>query len=142
MAAGRKPARAHLAEQAAERAGEQQRPGAGLHALARHVDQRDLEPVAVGGAARHDEVAGERVAVRRLERDLGVPRRGQLGQLALGAQPVAQVDEHRLTRVPWTPSRARDGHSADIMTTMMATVTTCAAEAAASLRRGSGHRAI
>src|SRR6476659_4481666 len=65
---GEEPVRLLFAEQAAERAREEQRPGARLHALARHVDEHDLEPPAVRGARRHHEVAGERLSVRRLDR--------------------------------------------------------------------------
>ena len=88
--------RLHRAEQAAEGTGQQQRPGAGVDPLARDVHQRDLEVVAVAGPVGHDEVTGERVAVRRLQRHLGVPGLGQVGQHPVGAQPVAQVDQHRL----------------------------------------------
>src|SRR6478752_1597081 len=91
---------AHLPQQAAERTGEQQRAGACLATLARDVDQGDLEGGAVGGAARHDEVTGEPVAVGGLEGDLGPPRRGQRRQLTLGPEPVPHVDEHGLATDP------------------------------------------
>src|SRR5262249_54100258 len=83
---------AHLAAEAAEGAGQQQRASARLAALARHVDESDLEAVAVGRAARDDEVAREAVTVGRLQGDLGAPRRWQRWQLALRTQPVAHVD--------------------------------------------------
>ena len=46
------------AKQAAERAGQQQRPGSRVHPLARHVDQRDLQGLPVAGG--NQKVAAER----------------------------------------------------------------------------------
>ena len=91
--------RGHGTQQAAERAGQQQRAGAGRGALAADVDERDLQVRAVGGPAGHQEVAGERVAVGRAQERLDLPPRRQCRHLALHAQPVAQVDQHRLAQV-------------------------------------------
>ena len=79
-------------EQAAERAGQQQRPGAGVDALARDVDQGDLQRLAVAGG--HQEVAAERRAAGRLEHRHRVPALGQVRQPALGPDPVPQLDQH------------------------------------------------
>ena len=74
MAAGRNWSGGSAPEQAAEGAGEQQRAGAGLLALAGDVDHRQLEPVA-RSPGRDDEVAGERRTAGRAERGLDVPAR-------------------------------------------------------------------
>ena len=52
------------AEQAAERAGQQQRSRPGVDALAGHVHDGDLEQVTADRLGRHDEVARERGAAR------------------------------------------------------------------------------
>ena len=82
----------HRAEHAAERAGQQQRAGGGVHPLARHVDQRHLERLAV--AVGDDEVAAERGAAGRAEHHRRPPALAQLGQRALGADAVPQLDHH------------------------------------------------
>ena len=75
----------HRAEQAAEGPRQEQRPGAGVDALAGHVDERDLQRAAVVGAGRHQEVAGEGRPAGRAQHDLGLPALGQGRHLALGA---------------------------------------------------------
>ena len=88
----------HRAEHAAERTGQQQRPGRGVHALARHVDERHLERLAV--AVGDHEVAAERGAARRAEHHGGPPAVAELGQRALGADAVAQLDHHPVRAQP------------------------------------------
>ena len=103
-------------EQAAERAGEQQRAGAGVDALAGDVDQRHLELAAVVRPGGDQEVAGERRAAGGAQHDLGLTSRlGQGRHLALGGQPVAQVDQHRVAAGPLHPQPpARPGERCTI----------------------------
>ena len=78
---GEEVLRRHRAEQAAERARQQQRPGAGVDSLAGHVDQGQVEQVvpAVRGLDRvhpgDDEVAGQPGVVGRAQLDLHPPLR-------------------------------------------------------------------
>ncbi len=88
------------AEQSAEGAGEQQGPGAGLHALAGNVGQDDLQGPAAVGAGRDHEVAGERLAAGRAQGHLAVPATRQGGQFALHADAFAQVEEHGAAASP------------------------------------------
>ena len=97
-----------LAEQPAERARQQQRARAGLHALARDVDEDHLQPASVRRSRGDDEVARERLPVCRLDGGLRVPPAGQVG-----SSPNARSRSRRSTnidspRLPWTPSRARE----------------------------------
>ena len=85
----------HGPEQAAERAGQQQRPGARVDALPGHIDQRHLQGLAV--TVGHDEVAAERRAPGRPQHHVRAPAVAQRGQLALLADPVPQFDEHLIT---------------------------------------------
>ncbi len=80
-------------EQAAEGAGQQQRPRPGVHALAGDVDEHDLQPVV--GHRADDEVAGERAAAGGAHDGLRVPALGQRRRPALLLEPAAQLDEHR-----------------------------------------------
>ena len=82
----------HRAEQAAERAGQQQGPGTRVDSLARHVDQRHLERLAVG--VGDDEVAAERRAPGGAQHHVRAPALPQRGELALLPDPVAQLDQH------------------------------------------------
>ena len=82
----------HGAEQAAEGTRQQQGPGPGVDALAGHVDQRDLEHLAV--AERHHEIAAERGAAGRPEHHRRAPPLAQRGQLALGLDAVPQLEQH------------------------------------------------
>ena len=84
---------AHRAQQAPERAGQQQRAGTGFDALAGHVDQGQLEPGALTGQGADDEVAGERTASRRSQHRLRRPAARQGRQLALSLEPVPQLDD-------------------------------------------------
>ena len=95
---GQEPVGRQRPEQTAQRAGQQQRPGARRRALAGDVDEGELEAVPVHAPGGDEEVAGELVAVRRAQDHLRVPARRERRQLALGPQPVAQVDQHRLAR--------------------------------------------
>src|SRR5690606_37611903 len=70
---GQELPRRQCAEQATERPGQLQRAGAGLLALAGHVDDRELDPAAVAWPGGDDEVAGERRTARRPERGLDQP---------------------------------------------------------------------
>ena len=88
----------HRAEHAAERAGQQQRPGRRVHALARDVDQRDLQGLAV--AVGDHEVAAEGGAAGRAQHHRGPPAVAELGQRALGADAVAQLDHHPVGAQP------------------------------------------
>ena len=92
VAGGQELLPGHRAEQPAERAGEQQRPGPRVDALTGHVDERDLERLAV--AERHHEVAAERGAAGRLEHQGRPPALAELGQLALGPDAVPQLEQH------------------------------------------------
>ena len=83
MAAGRNSAGGSGAQQAAEGPGEQQRAGAGLLALAGDVDDRDLEPVAVRGAAATTKSPAKGVPPGGAQRRLGVPAVGQGRDAAL-----------------------------------------------------------
>ena len=84
------------AEQAAHRAGEEQRPGPRADALAGHVADDQLEQPLVRGARGDHEVAAERGAARRTENHLRVPPAGQRRQLPGEPHAVAEVDEHRV----------------------------------------------
>ena len=92
VAGGQELLSRHRAEQAAERAGQQQRPGPGVDALAGHVDQRDLERLAVEGG--HHEIAAERGTAGRPEHHRRAPALAQPGQLALGLDAVPQLEQH------------------------------------------------
>ena len=82
----------HRTEQPAERAGKQQRPGSGVDALTGYVHQGDFEDLSV--AERHHEVAAERRAAGRLEHERGAPPLAEVGQLALGPDPVPELEQH------------------------------------------------
>ena len=73
MAALRNSLGRHAPSSAAERSGQLEGADAGLRALAGDVDDGDLEAVAVAGPGGDHEVAGERRAAGRAQRDLGVP---------------------------------------------------------------------
>ena len=92
VAGGQELLSRHRAEQPAERAGQQQGPGSGVDALAGHVDQRDLERLAV--AERHHEIAAERGAAGGPEHRRRAPPLAQRGQLALGLDAVPQLQQH------------------------------------------------
>ncbi len=117
MAAVRKLRRRQGRQQAAERARQQQGPGAGLLALAGDVDHRDVQVLLVAGAGRDDEVAGERRAAGRAQRGLDVPAVRQGRDAGLAEDPVTQVDEHRLAQhagdaEPGTPERRQQDDEA------------------------------
>jgi hypothetical protein len=95
---GEEPLPRHRAEHPAERAGQQQRPGGGVHALAGDVDERYLKALAV--AVRDHEVAAEGGPARRAEHHGRAPPVTELGQRALGADAVAQLDHHPVRAQP------------------------------------------
>ncbi len=93
--------RGQRAEQSAERAGEQQGPGARVHALAGDVREDHLQhPPAGAGAVGDHEVAGEGLSAGRAQRHVGVPPLRQPGHPALHPEALAQVEQHRRAAPP------------------------------------------
>jgi hypothetical protein len=88
--------RPQRAEQAAERSGQQQRPGAGLGALARDVDQGQLEDPAAPGERADDEVPGEGGPAGRADDGLHAPGRRHGRQPPGVQQPRAQLAQERV----------------------------------------------
>jgi hypothetical protein len=80
-------------QQPAERAGQQQRAGAGLGALAGDVDQRQLEDAPVRGQRAHHEVTGERRPAGRAHHRLHPPRRRHAGQPPGVLQPRPELEQ-------------------------------------------------
>ena len=101
-------------DQAAERTGEQQRPGAGLLALAGHVDDGELETLLGGGG--HDEVAGEQGAARRPQRRLGAPTAAAAPGAARSAG-CGRAGRRASTR-PSRPRRRAAPGGSDVTSTM------------------------
>ena len=93
--------RRHRPEQPTERPGQQQRPGAGVDALAGDVHQRDVEhrsrpaPVLLVADAQpgHHEVTRHAGAVRGAQLDLDPPAGRQRRHLGLHPQPLAQLQQ-------------------------------------------------
>ena len=100
--------RRRRAEQAAERAGQQQRPAAGVDALAGHVDERRPRELAVAdGPATRKSPENDAPPAERSTTSADQPAG------STGSSPCARSRSRRSTsidspRVPCTPSRARD----------------------------------
>src|SRR5215831_9637735 len=82
----------YRAEQAAERARKEQRPGPRVDAFARDIHDGDFERLAV--AYGHHEVAAERRSSGWTQYGLAAPAFWQARQRALRPDAVTQLDEH------------------------------------------------
>jgi hypothetical protein len=80
----------------AQSTGEQERAGAGVESFAGHVDKCQLEPLALVGKGRHEEVATEARAACRPLRKVRRPARRQHRELPLLPQLVTELQQHRL----------------------------------------------